>query len=207
MPYRFYANFSYWSIFILLSKNNRSLCSSCSFLGYLISTSYIFVVTVLIKVYYEFIIKRKIVFSRFEAIQRQLLWHYILVMRYNDVTLLVFCISLTHVTHYTSDAFLYHQQHIHICQQFQFNLFFFFFRNACHANPGANKIVLALAQGPVKYLVYVPNQYELVNWVLLKWKSLGGHRHDLHICQISDIFKMADFYDGARTKKLKVFQI
>ena len=40
----------------------------------------------------------------------------------------------------------------------------FFFRNACHANPGADKI----AQGPVKYLVYGPNQYELVNWVLLK---------------------------------------
>ena len=44
----------------------------------------------------------------------------------------------------------------------------FFFRNACHANPGADKIVLALTQVPVKYLVYGPNQYELVNWALLK---------------------------------------
>ena len=65
---------------------------------------------------------------------------------------------------------------------------------------------MALAQGPhKKIIVYKPNQYELVNWVLVKQKNLGGHRHDLHMCQISDIFKMADFRSGAQDKKIENF--
>ena len=58
-----------------------------------------------------------------------------------------------------------------------------------------------------KIIFYRPNQYELVSWVLVKQKYLGGHRHDLHMCQISDIFKTVNFAEGLRTKKLKLFQI
>ena len=35
------------------------------------------------------------------------------------------------------------------------------------------KMALALAQGFIKFIVVKPNQYELVNWVLVKYKYLG----------------------------------
>ena len=56
-----------------------------------------------------------------------------------------------------------------------------------------------------KITVYRPNQYELVNYVLLKQKNLGGHRHDLLMCQVSDIFKMVDFRSGAENKNIGTF--
>ena len=31
---------------------------------------------------------------------------------------------------------------------------------------------------------------------------MGGHRHDLHMCQISDIFKTADYRSLAQNKKI-----
>ena len=34
---------------------------------------------------------------------------------------------------------------------------------------------------------------------------MGGHYHDLRMCQISDIFKMADFRSGAQNKKMGTF--
>ena len=36
---------------------------------------------------------------------------------------------------------------------------------------------------------------------------MGGHRHDLQMCQISDIFKMANFRSGALNKIIEPFQI
>ena len=51
-----------------------------------------------------------------------------------------------------------------------------------------------------KIIVYTPNQYEFVLCLIVKQKNLGGH--DLHVCQISDIFKMADFHNGSQNKKI-----
>ena len=39
----------------------------------------------------------------------------------------------------------------------------------------------------------------------MKQKNFGGHRHDLHKCQISDIFKIVDFRCGAENKKIGIF--
>ena len=72
-------------LYILYGKNKRSLCSLCSFLGYLTLDSrvyfchlfqgYIFV-TFFVIIFYEFFIKFELVFPLFKVIHRNFLWHF-----------------------------------------------------------------------------------------------------------------------------------
>ena len=64
-------------------------------------------------------------------------------------------------------------------------------------------VSLCSGTGPrKKIIIYRPNEFEFVNWVLVKQKNLGGLRHDLHMCQISDYFQNGRFSQWGSEQKI-----